>query len=136
MTDLRNKIFYLILLIGLTACHKEMSPITSGILTYSNQTGSFNKKDISSNEIQKLSLWLDKHSNDWSGCYATPTGPLFSVELKHANGQASTLMLLSDGGTLRASHLDGSNKSDQPCALMTVNKQEITELRAMLFLEK
>ncbi len=121
---------------GFAACHKEISPITSGLLTYQNQAGSFVKKDISSNELQKLSRWLEKHSNDWSGCYATPTGPLFSVELKHANGHSDAFMLLSDGNTLRASHLDGSNKSNQTCALLTVNKQDVIELRAILFLEK
>jgi hypothetical protein len=134
-----RRIFPLILAIGLAACHEEMSPLTKGELEYRVQSGGFISKELSANQLQELSFWLNKHSDDWSGCYSTPSPlSIFGISLNHANGKSSSISLLkydNSSRTLRAHYLDGSNQSNQPCAFMTVTEQDINDLRTLLPLD-
>ncbi|MDD4911964.1 MAG: hypothetical protein PHP57_06675 [Sideroxydans sp.] len=131
--------FPLMLMFALSACHEEMSPLTSGELSYDVQSGGFINKELSSNQLQELAVWLKKHSDDWRGCYATYSQlSIFSLSLKHANGNSSFVTLLkfeNTSRTLMARHLDGSNMNDQRCALLSVTEEDINALRVLLPLE-
>ncbi|MBI5429946.1 MAG: hypothetical protein HY938_05745 [Nitrosomonadales bacterium] len=132
-------IYPVILTIGLAACHTEMSPLISGVLEYPSQNGGFNKKELSSDQLQKFSIWLMKHNDGWNGCYATyPSGFRISIFLQHANGESGHINFLSHENmrhTLEAKYFDGGNQSKQTCALLTVTEQEINDLYVLLSVE-
>jgi len=142
MQGLLHFITATLLIFGLVACNEEkhagMSPLVSGVMHYKSKDASSVEKELSAEQLQKLSSWLLNHSEDWSMCLATPPAHTISIHLKHANGKSGTLRLLkyeSSNGTLMASYLDGSNKQNEPCAFLTLTELEINDLHTLLSYE-
>jgi|SRR6266566_8408188 len=126
----------LLLVVGipLSACREEMTPITSGSVYYHAT-----ERVLSSEQLQSLSVWMERGSSGWRRCFATPpSSSLLSISLKHANGKVSSLRLLSyenSKTTMEARYLSGSNLSEQPCALQSFSEKEISDLRVLLGVE-
>jgi hypothetical protein len=133
-----------VLIIGLMACHEETShkqkpQLTSGVVSYLSPNGSNVEKSLSLEQLHLLSAWIEKHSTGWGYCLANvPSIVTFSLSLKYANGKSNSLNLHSGrwDKTMETSHLEGSNMSDQPCALQTFTEQDLIELRTLLSIER
>lgn len=142
MQGLLHFIIATLLVFGLVACneekHADMSPLVSGVMYYKSKEASAVEKELSVEQLKKLSALLSAHSEDWNMCLVTPPASTFSIHLKHTNGKSSILHLLkyrNSNGTLMASHLDGSNKQNEPCAFLTLTESEINDFHTLLSYE-
>ena len=128
-------IFAAFVLLLLTACLEEMSPLVAGTVSYMSMENTLVEKSLSQQQMKSLSLWLAPHSSDWGGCFSTPPHSTLRVSLKHADGTASSLALLqyeNSQTTLRAQYLSGSNLSSHACAFQTFNQKDIASLLTIL----
>ncbi|MCE5210367.1 MAG: hypothetical protein LLG40_02300 [Deltaproteobacteria bacterium] len=124
-------IIVLLMVLLLSACQEKMSPLVEGSVMYKSQDGLWVKKSLTQQQLQALSLWLVRNSSKWGRCFITPPSQTLSISLKHADGSSSYLAQLNftnSQTTLMASHLSGSNLSDQPCALQSFSESEIDAL--------
>ncbi len=118
----------------LTACQEDMSPLVSGTV-YFQQGKTLAERQLTPDQLNSLTAWLMKSRSGWGRCYLTPPGSIFSVALKHADGNQSKLFLLNFANsqtTLEAVYLSGSNLSDQPCAIQSFSQDELNDLRSIL----
>jgi len=124
----------LVLAAFLAGCKNEISPLVAGEVQISS-TGE--KYSLSQQQLKSLEGWFERSLSGWGRCLYTPPGSSISISLSHADGSHSSVSLLkfpasSKQTTLRASHLNGSNLSEQPCALQSFDVQEIDLLLSIV----
>jgi hypothetical protein len=132
---LTRTIVAMFVVLFLSACREEMSPLVAGSVSYKAQGGAWAEKPLTQQQLQALSSWLARSSSNWGRCFITPPGSTLSVSLKHANGSSSSISQLNFSNsqtTLMASHLSGSNLSEQPCALQSFTEADIESLHQLL----
>lgn len=118
----------------LAGCKTEISPLVAGEVQVSS-TGE--RITLNQAQLKALEGWLEKSLSNWGRCFYTPPGASISISLRHADGTQSTLSLLKFSAsqnqiTLRASHLNGSNLSEQPCAVQSFPETEINSLLSIV----
>ena len=114
----------------LFGCKHEISPLVAGEVRVSSS-----EKVIKMNpeQLKSLQAWLEKSLSNWGLCLYTPPGSSVSISLHHADGSQSSVSLLKfrdekKQTTLRATHLNGSNLSEQPCAVQSFSENEVGDL--------
>lgn len=88
-------------------------------------------------QLKSLQAWLEKSQSNWGRCLYTPPGSSVSISLRHADGSQSFVSLLKFPAekkqtTLCASHLNGSNLSEQPCAVQSFSENEVGVFMAII----
>jgi len=88
-------------------------------------------------QLRALQTWFEKSLSNWGYCFYTPPGSSVSISLHHADGTQSWVSLLKFPAaqkqtTLRAAHLNGSNKIEQPCAFQSFSEKDIEELLSII----
>jgi hypothetical protein len=129
-----------LLLILLTSCKYDVSPISSGNIEYVGQDRTLISRSLSTDQIRALSGWINRSNGNWDRCLYTPPASKWSLILKHVDGTTSQLELLkgkdvAQPTTLMAVHLSGSNLSDQPCAFQKFAASDIDALQNILGLQ-
>lgn len=136
---LKRTIVALLVVLFLSACREEMSPLVAGSVSYATQGDVWIEKTLSQQQLQALSLWLAQSSSNWGRCFISPSGSTLNISLKHANGSSSSISQLkfhSSQTTLMANRLSGSNLSEQPCALQSSTQVDIESLHQLLELPR
>ena len=139
-----NRIFLAsILLMSLicTSCKRDMSPILEAAVSYYSPDRGVVERSLTPAQIQALTDWINRSSDNWGRCLITPPGGPWSVSLHYADGSTSSISLLKFkdepvSSTIRADHLSGGNLSDQPCALQQFDQSSIDALRTILAIPK
>ena len=88
-------------------------------------------------QLKLLQVWLEKSLSNWGRCLYTPPGSSVSISLRHADGSQSEISLLKFAAekkqtTLRATHLNGSNLIEQPCAVQSFSENEVDALMSII----
>jgi hypothetical protein len=134
--SIRNLLLFPAIAVCVAACNEEMSPLLSAELSIRNESG-FVRRPLTEEQVERLSTWLGKHSSGWKACLATPPigDAVFTLALQHRNGKRSGVQLHSMENwknTMEASYLDGSGRTNQPCALQQFLDRDLDELRSLL----
>ena len=114
----------------LSGCKHETSPLVAGEVRVSNSEKVIK---MSPEQLKSLQAWLEKSLSNWGRCLYTPPGSSVSISLRHADGSQSSVSLLKFPAeikqtTLRATHLNGSNLSERPCAVQSFSENEVDVL--------
>ena len=118
----------------ISGCKYEMSPLVAGEVRVSSSEKVIK---MSPEQLKSLQAWLEKSLSNWGRCLYTPPGSSVSISLRHADGSQSSLSLLKFPAekkqiTLRATHLNGSNLSEQPCAIQSFSENEVGVLMTII----
>jgi hypothetical protein len=114
----------------------EISPIATGTV-FNCMASDKATRALSSGQLQELTTWLKRSSANWGYCFATPPASCSQiVTANNADGKTFFLKLHSSPtgwkNTIETGHLDGSNLSDQPCALQKFSEHDMNELHSIL----
>jgi hypothetical protein len=101
LTRMRNLIFLLMCLTGLSGCYVQTPPIRSATVVYDNvysalsplieTDGARQSSTLSASQIYALDQWLYSHQLNWSLLVSSPPRPSISITLFHDNGTRSAL---------------------------------------------
>jgi hypothetical protein len=101
---MRNLVFFLLCLIGLSACIEDMPPIRSGTVVYDDiHSAPLNMKEtaptaqsrmLSDDQLHALDQWLHAHRSSWEMLAYAPPRPSISVALVHTDGTRSDLNII------------------------------------------
>ena len=102
---MRHYSLLLLLLIGLAGCFEKPSPIVSGAVVDGglflgqfivNQPGHKpNSWMLTSEQLQQISIWLQKNQSGWGMNLASAPPPSFTIVLRRANGTSTQIDLFS-----------------------------------------
>ncbi|WP_162084475.1 hypothetical protein [Sulfuriferula nivalis] len=123
----------LLCVVFLSGCKHEIPPLIAGEVRVSN---SGKVIQMSPEQLKLLQAWLEKNLSNWGRCLYTPPAPSVIILLHYADGSQSAMSLLKFPAeikqtTLLASHLIGSNLSEQPCAVQSFSENEVGALMSI-----
>jgi hypothetical protein len=101
---MRNLVFFLLCLIGLSGCIEDMPPIRSGVLVYdgvhsaplnATKTGpAVESRALSDGQLHALDQWVHSHRSSWVMLAYAPPSPSISAALIHVDGTRSDLDII------------------------------------------
>jgi hypothetical protein len=144
---MRNLVFFLLCLVGLSACIDDMPPVRSGAIIYDGvhaaprnamETGpAAASRALSDDQLHALDQWLHSHRANWVMLAYAPPRPSISIALIHTDGTRSNLDIILKSYTGAPSQLlvltrRDSNGKFLDAASRQLSNEEVSDVEGLL----